>query len=246
MGLSTAFSTGAAHKLEDGAVIQDVAALHVQIGHSKRGPSVSTQIAALRNMLLGDKGSTTFAEVAKGAIPLVVEVQNADIIASLIELKKEIHTHTGTDIQLTVSGAAEAHLLAKELGEAGVGVVLTPSRPFPDDWESKRILPGPPLTSESAVTTLLAHGVTVGVGVVEQWSARNTRFDVAWAALESFDRISREQALALASVNLEKLLGVKPSGGLSDMVATRGGTVLDSEAKVIGIISARRGVVDLI
>ncbi|KAG1808290.1 composite domain of metallo-dependent hydrolase [Suillus subaureus] len=236
VGLSTAFSTGAAHKLEDGAVIQDVAALHVQIGHSKRGPSVSTQIAALRNMLLGDKGSTTFAEVTKGAIPLVVEVQNADIIASLIELKKEIHTHTGL-----ISSS-----LFQELGEAGVGVVLTPSRPFPDDWESKRILPGPPLTNESAVTTLLAHGVTVGVGVVEQWSARNTRFDVAWAALESFDRISREQALALASVNLEKLLGVKPSGGLSDMVATRGGTVLDSEAKVIGIISARRGVVDLI
>lgn len=59
------FSTGAAHRLEDGAVIQDVAALHVQIGHSNRGPSVSTQIAALRNILLGDKSSTTFAEVAK-------------------------------------------------------------------------------------------------------------------------------------------------------------------------------------
>lgn len=245
-GLSTAFSTGAAHRLEDGAVIQDVAALHVQIGHSNQGPSVSTQIAALRNMLLGDKSSTRFAKVAKGAIPLVVQVQNADIIASLIELKKEIQTRTGTDIQLTVAGAAEAHLLAKELGEAGVGVILTPSRPFPDDWESKRILPGPPLTNESAITTLLANGVTVGIGILEQWSARNTRFDVAWAALESFDRISKEQAIALASVNLEKLLGIKPSGGLSDMIATRGGTVLDSEAKVIGIISARRGLVDLI
>lgn len=124
-------------------------------------------------------------------------------------------------------------------------------------------LPGPPLTNETAITTLLAHGVTVGIGIVEQWSARNTRFDVAWvcrftfirslalsygyqAALESFDRISKEQALALASVNLEKLLGVKPSGGLGDMVATRGGTVLDSEAKVIGIISPRRGIVDLV
>lgn len=68
-----------------------------------------------------------------------MQVQNADIIASLIELKKEIHTRTGTDIQLTVAGADEAHLLAKELGEAGVGVILTPSRPFPSDWESKRM-----------------------------------------------------------------------------------------------------------
>ncbi|KAG0707315.1 composite domain of metallo-dependent hydrolase [Suillus ampliporus] len=245
-GLSTAFSTGAAHRLEDGAVIQDVAALHVQIGHSSNGPSVSTQIAALRYLLLGNQSGNRFAEVAKGAIPLVVQAQNADIIASLIELKKEVNASTGADIQLTISGATEAHLLAKELGEAGVGVIVTPSRPFPDDWESKRILPGPPLTKESAITTLLAHGVTVGVGVVEQWSARSTRFDIAWAALESDGKISKGQALALASINLEKLLGVKPSGGLGDMVVTRGGTVLDLEAKVVGIISPRRGLVDLI
>lgn len=131
-----------------------------------------------------------------------MQVQNADIIASLIELKKEIRTRTGTDIQLTISGAAEAHLLAKELGEAGVGVILTPSRPFPDVWESKRMsviihytvstnslstrLPGPPLTNESAITTLLAHGVTVGIGTAEQWSARNTRFDIAWVCRFSF------------------------------------------------------------
>ncbi|OAX43328.1 composite domain of metallo-dependent hydrolase [Rhizopogon vinicolor AM-OR11-026] len=244
-GLSTVFSTGAAHRLENGAVIQDVAALHVQIGHSNKGPSVSTQIAALRNMLLGDETSSRFSEVAKGVIPLVVQVQNADIIASLIQLKNEVKAWTGTDIQLTVAGAAEAHLLAKELGEAGVGVILTPSRPFPDDWESKRILPGPPLTKESAFTTLLAHGVTVGIGIVEQWSARNTRFDIAWAALESDGKISREQALALGSVNLEKLLGVQRSESSSDLVVTRGGTLLDLEAKIIGIIAPRRGFVDL-
>jgi hypothetical protein len=70
---------------------------------------------------------------------LVVQVQNADIIASLIQLKSEVKARTGTDIQLTIAGAAEAHLLAKELGEAGVGVILTPSRPFPYAWESKRM-----------------------------------------------------------------------------------------------------------
>jgi hypothetical protein len=65
VGLSTIFSTGAAHRLEDGAIIQDVAALHVQIGHSNKGPSVSTQIAALRNILLGEESSNMFSEVAK-------------------------------------------------------------------------------------------------------------------------------------------------------------------------------------
>ncbi|KAJ8582701.1 composite domain of metallo-dependent hydrolase [Rhizopogon salebrosus TDB-379] len=246
VGLSTMFSTGAAHRLEGGAVIQDVAALHVQIGHSNIGPSVSTQIAALRNILLGEESSNMFSEVAKGKIPLVVQVQNADIIASLIQLKNEVKAQTSTDIQLTIAGAAEGHLLAKELGEAGVGVILTPSRPFPNVWESKRILPGPPLTKESSFTTLLAHGVTVGIGIVEQWSARSTRFDIAWAALESDGKISKEQALALGSVNLEKLLGIPPSRSSGDLVVTRGGTLLDFEAKVIGIIAPRRGFVDLI
>ncbi|KAH7908216.1 hypothetical protein BJ138DRAFT_1103684, partial [Hygrophoropsis aurantiaca] len=123
-----------------------------------------------------------------GGIPLVAEMQNADIIASLISLKKEFEQHTGGT--LTLVGAAEAHLLAKEIGEAGVGVILTPACAFPGDWESKRIssLPGPPLTKDSAITTLLAHGVT--------------------AALEGDGHITKSQAIALSSVNLEKLLGV--------------------------------------
>jgi hypothetical protein len=52
-GLSTVFSTAAAHKLVDGAVIQEVAALHVELSLSS-GISVSTQIAALRELLLGE------------------------------------------------------------------------------------------------------------------------------------------------------------------------------------------------
>ncbi|KAH7911300.1 composite domain of metallo-dependent hydrolase [Hygrophoropsis aurantiaca] len=241
-GLSTVLATGAAHKLEKGAVIQDVAAIHIAIGHG--GLSISTQIAALRRILLDSHGHAQFSALAKGGIPLVVEVQNADIIASLISLKKEFEQHTGGTLTLTLVGAAEAHLLAKEIGEAGIGVILTPARAFPGDWESKRILPGPPLTKDSAITTLLAHGVTVGVGIEEQWSARNTRFDVAWAALEGDGHITKSQAIALSSINLEKLLGVTSIGG--DLVATHGGTLLDLEAKVVSVISSQRGLVDLL
>lgn len=50
-GLSTVFSTGAAHKLSKGAVAQSVAALHIAVGFSS--PSTSTQIAVLRRLLLG-------------------------------------------------------------------------------------------------------------------------------------------------------------------------------------------------
>jgi hypothetical protein len=50
-GYSTAFSTGAAHKLDDRAVLKSIAAFHTSIRHVGL-PSVSSQIAALRNLLL--------------------------------------------------------------------------------------------------------------------------------------------------------------------------------------------------
>ncbi|KAF8664372.1 hypothetical protein AX16_000743 [Volvariella volvacea WC 439] len=243
-GLSVAFDTGAPHRLVEGAVVQEVAAIHVSIGPST--PSVSTQISALRRLLSGEASGelgVRFKEVVEGKLPLVVEVQSADIMASLIHLKQEIEAKTKTAIRLTFSGAAEAHLIAKEIGKAGVGVILTPSRPFPAKWESRRILPGPPLTETSAIATLIEHNVTVGIGIEEQWSARNLRFDVAWAALEAGGRISRAEALALASINLETLLGVETTE--VDHVVTKGGSFLGFDGKVIGVVSGRRGTVEL-
>ena len=50
-GLSTSFSTGARHRLAEGAIIKDENALHVSIKHIG-SPSVSTQIGTLRRLLL--------------------------------------------------------------------------------------------------------------------------------------------------------------------------------------------------
>jgi hypothetical protein len=201
-GLSTVFSTAAANKLVDGAVIQDVAALHVALSLSS-GISVSTHIATLRGLLLGAGAgdlAEQFSDVVavchlygvlfnirlthplQGKIPLVVKVESADIIASLLVLKKEVEAVKGNPIRLTLSGATEAHLLAKEIGKAGVGVIIE-QRPFPSSWEQKRILPGPPLTQSSAIATLVAHNVTVGIEVGGPSSVRNTRFDLAWVIL---------------------------------------------------------------
>jgi len=115
------------------------------------------------------------------------------------------------------------------------------------------------LTQESAVATLLAHNVTLGIGIEEQWNARNTRFDVGWVslvpnlllrklpygmlqiALETL--IPKSEALALASVNLERLLGLRNKA--TDLIAVEKGTIFDFSGKVVGVISPLRGVVDL-
>lgn len=56
-GLSVAFRTGSSHAMERGAIVQDVSALHVVLGRPlpvvPGGPSVSTQMAALRRLLYG-------------------------------------------------------------------------------------------------------------------------------------------------------------------------------------------------
>ncbi|KAI0367317.1 carbohydrate esterase family 9 protein [Pilatotrama ljubarskyi] len=244
-GLSVAFSTAGHHKLEDGALLQDIAALHVSI--SPVGvPSVSTQIAALRNLLFGEtKGELKHAidRIRKGEIPLIIDTHSADIIASVIVLKSEVEAELGSPINVTIIGATEAHLLARQISDAGIGVVVSPTRPFPSKWAQRRLLPGPPLSERNALAELLVHNVTVAVGVTEAWMARNTRFDIAWAALESNGTISKADAIALASTNVEKLLGVKTLQG--DLVATQGGDLLEL-SKVVAVISPRRGVVDII
>ena len=140
-GLSTAFSSGAKHKLEKGAVHQRVAAFHIGI-HYGAGPSVSSQIAALRalfRMELKQPLAWLIGQIKKGELTLVVNVESADIMASLVEFKRDFAEQDGDSIKLTFAGASEAHLLAKEIGEAGIGVLLTRPRPFPNVWEQRRM-----------------------------------------------------------------------------------------------------------
>lgn len=126
-------------------------------------------------------------------------------------------------------------------------------------------LPGAPLTHDSAVMKLLDAGVNVGIGVVDAFAARNTRFEAAWVrprffhplclcsslwpqlALNSFGEIGRWRALALVTINLERALGVGKHRGLapSELVAYEGGDWMDFESKVVGIFSSEQGISDL-
>jgi hypothetical protein len=70
---------------------------------------------------------------------LVVEAHSVDIIATLIMLKKQVEDQRGNNIKLTITGASEAHLLAVELATANIGIIVNPSRPFPANWEGRRM-----------------------------------------------------------------------------------------------------------
>ena len=66
------------------------------------------------------------------------------------------------------------------------------------------------------------------------------------AALEAGGRLSKSDALALATTDLESLLGsTVQAQDEGTMVVTVGGDLLDLEAKVVGVVDGARGVVDL-
>lgn len=72
-------------------------------------------------------------------MPLVVNVDSADVMATILTLKLEYEASSGKRIRLTFAGASEAHLLAEEIGKAGVSVILTSPRPYPGSWEKRRL-----------------------------------------------------------------------------------------------------------
>ncbi|KAJ3975165.1 carbohydrate esterase family 9 protein [Lentinula raphanica] len=256
-GLSTTFSTNAAHALEPQAIVQTETALHVRISRPRfdvRGPatSVSSQLAALRRLLYGWESRDTdtgvyFRKAAEGVIPLVVEVHNADIMASLIMLRAEVDAKIGGQMRMVFTGATEAWLLAKELNQARVGVILTSLKPVAATWDQRRILPGPPLTNETALSILLNSGVVVGLGVDHPQMAVETRFQLAQAYHDSMTSATAREVYGLATTNLERLLGVKgidPSS--ADLVAFDGGSVFNLSSKVVAVISPQRSQVDIL
>ncbi|KAI0797030.1 hypothetical protein C8Q75DRAFT_796702 [Abortiporus biennis] len=252
--LTSTFRTGSLNALEDGAIISDGNALHVTIKRPGTGfragggsVSISAQIKVLRDLLL--KGEGVFGDVAKGSLPLIVETGSADIIAAIVRLKRDVEGKLDAKLKLVISGASEAHLVADELAQENIGVILKPSHAFPDSWDERRILAGPPLTNTTSIVTLIKSGVTVGLGVKEGWEASLTRFDAYWAYIDSDNFLTKKQAYDLVSSNLETLLGVWSSTNSvdedRDWVLYEGGDVFALESKVIGVASGRRRVVEL-
>lgn len=175
-------------------------------------------------------------------MPLVIDVDSSDVMATLLILKAELENQLGSRMRMVFSGAAEGHILAQDISAANVGVIIEP-KPVPSIWENRRGLPGPPLTNDTTLVALMRAGVKVGLKCSEPQLARNMRFDLTWAMLSSNGRISKAEGYALVSTNLRELLGVTME---QDLVAYTKGSVFEASSKVAAIISAQRGQVDVV
>lgn len=229
-GLSVGFKTGAFHALEKNAVWAEEVAVHYTLTlAAKQGktPSMSSAVGELKRKLLkavtaGNETSSKSIEEAKleevvnGTLPLVLTVHSADVIASILSLKAEIETKAPAPLNLIIFGGAESHLLASELAAANVSVVLAPLLAFSESWDQRRSLTGAPLTNGTAIDVLFAAGVTVAISSKEDWETRDLGLYAGIAHVNSGGAISKEDALAMVSTNVYKMLRLETK--VSDMM----------------------------
>jgi hypothetical protein len=148
-GVSVWFKTGAKNGFSKKAVIQEEVAVHLNLLDGS-GSSVSTKIALIRQLLndaieqvYGERDSDrrlqhskdVWQKVVKGKLPVVINVDSADIMVTLLNLKKELEENIASfsqsshhGIKMVFESAKEAHLVVDEIVAADVGIILTQPR----------------------------------------------------------------------------------------------------------------------
>lgn len=123
----------------DDVLISSNLSLHVHLGNSVKKSgilgSLSGQFAQLRSYFTSNAASPPFSDVLAGTIPLIVHVNQADQINSVLRFKQEMNIP-----QVVILGGAEAHVLASRLAVANVSVILAPPRAAPDSAETWYVL----------------------------------------------------------------------------------------------------------
>ncbi|KAG5917792.1 hypothetical protein E4U53_004156, partial [Claviceps sorghi] len=222
-GTSVGFVTTAQTGLEPGAIFASDAAVHytlnVQVREASPSKSYAEVFGALRSKLLGatkaDDEPEPYSEAAylkkvvAGDLVLALTINSADGIASALRIKSEVDGVLKTSkIRMAIIGGAEAHLVAHELAAASVGVILTPLQPMPLFWDARRVLSGAPLTNGTTADRLVTAGVTVAIGLPQDWAIRHLAFEAGTAYRNGDGRFTEQSALDLVSRNIYKILGV--------------------------------------
>lgn len=235
-GVSVAFRTGVENTVLDSvdALVKEEAALNFVIQRFS-SQTISQQIASIRELLVNhvkkDPSHNVFARAARGKIPVVVQVDDKDEIASILNIKQAISQEYNYDVKFVILGGGESHLVADHLSRLDVPVVLMPARCYPTTWQSKSCLTGPPVTPSTVLDVLVKHGVRVGLGStdLDNGDARNLIWEAGWNLAHN-PHLTPQDAVGLVTWNLAEIfglvdhtssesLGVLKKGGKADFVA---------------------------
>lgn len=106
-----------------------------------------------------------------------------------------------------------SYQISRELAEAEIPVILSPSRGAPARWETRFAPVGPPLT-ESPVRTLTEAGVLVGLAVQGDSKVHGLAQEAQWAV--KYAGLEEKDAIKLVSTNLEDILLLRPGGSVGE------------------------------
>ncbi|GKT46210.1 uncharacterized protein ColSpa_06391 [Colletotrichum spaethianum] len=174
-------------------------------------PTVSSGIERLRQVLETGQDSPAnpgdaFSQATNGSLPVVVYTVNEvgfDDISQVILLKRDFPS-----VNLVIFGGHAAPLVAKELSEAKISVILTGNRGAPDKWEKRHIFAGPPL-SPSPAQVLIDAGVPIALAVRGDSKVHGLAQEAQWVA--KFAKLTEKEAIKLVSTNFEQILGLERS-----------------------------------
>ncbi|WP_262691863.1 amidohydrolase family protein [Kordiimonas aestuarii] len=144
-----------------------------------------------------DSAKAALDRLFAGEMPLLVEVERKADILNVIKLKERF----GIDVVLT--SAAEAWMVADELAAAGIPVVMNPTRNLPEDFDSLG-------TTGAAAARLHAAGVKVAFLPPD---TNNTRLVVQNAGNAVAMGMPWEAAVDAMTVNPAEIFGIADSYG---------------------------------
>eukprot|EP01006_Ploeotia_vitrea_P025377 TRINITY_DN58252_c0_g1_i1.p1 TRINITY_DN58252_c0_g1~~TRINITY_DN58252_c0_g1_i1.p1 ORF type:complete len:960 (-),score=114.32 TRINITY_DN58252_c0_g1_i1:93-2672(-) len=190
--------------------------LEVTIGNTAKGDgidgSISGQIASLEQFLTEQKDNYPVADVLSGKMPLIVNVNQADEIVGVVDMKKRILAATKTTkMRVVVVGGAEAHLIVDILKANDIAVILSPPRCRPDGfWETARCNPLAPGVLKDLDQIGIAYE---GLETEDNDNPRNLRWEAGYAVALGLPYM---KALRGVTSTIADIYGLKESGRIQE------------------------------
>ncbi|MCC6426960.1 MAG: amidohydrolase family protein [Phycisphaerales bacterium] len=134
------------------------------------------------------------ADVLEGKVPLLVHANRAQDIESALRLKQEF------GFRLILESAAEAYLLAPQIKEAGVDVILHPSM--------QRAVGDSENQSFETAAVLVKAGIRFAIESGYESYVPKTRVVLFEAAIAASNGLTFDQALGAVTIEAARILGI--------------------------------------
>ena len=130
---------------------------------------LTTAVDRPQDVLLTRFDAAALVPVLRGTQPLLVHVERASDILQTLALKREF-----PNLRLILVGVGEGWMVAREIAAAGVPVIATALGDLPESFEQLG-------ATQSNIGRMMAAGVNVGIGMINDNEARQVRLTTQYA-----------------------------------------------------------------